>query len=56
MTLWHNGPIEEYAVRDCTYGEEKNFTSFDEAYKYLQARRADYPDHAIILIAVIDGG
>lgn len=54
MTIWHNGPIEEYAVRDCTMGEEKSFSDFDEAEDYLTKRRRDYPDRAIILIAVID--
>ena len=53
-TLWHNGPIEEYQVRDCSSGESRAFRDFDEADAYANKRRQDYPQHAITLIAVID--
>ena len=54
-TLWHNGPIDEYRVRDCTDEEEWPFRDFDEADSFLHKRRADHLDNEIILIAVIDG-
>ena len=56
MTIWHEGPIEEYAVRDCSSGEEKLFRVFDEADNYCNSRRADYPDRVILLTAIIDSG
>ena len=56
MSLWHTGPIEEYQVVDCRTGDVRRFNDFDRAAEYLQHRRADHPDHAINLIAVIDGG
>ena len=54
--LHHNGPIEEYEVRDCASGEDARFQNFDAAAQFLAGWRADRPDHTIILIAIIDGG
>lgn len=54
--LTYNGYIEEYRVRDHTMGDDWIFRDFDEACKYLEGRRTDYPDNAISLIAVLDGG
>lgn len=54
MTLWHTGPIEEYQVRDCNTGDDETFRDFESADDFLGKWRRDRPDHAIILIAVID--
>ena len=53
MSLWHNGPIEEYQVRDCTTGDDETFSDFNAADAKYTEWRESRPDHAIILIAVI---
>lgn len=54
--LTYNGYIEEYQVRDCTTGQDWTYRDYDEANERLEKRRNDFPDNAIILIAVLDGG
>ena len=53
MTLYHNGPIEEYQVRDCTTGDDKVFQNFDIADAAFMEWVSARPDHPIMLIAVI---
>jgi hypothetical protein len=52
-TLWYNGPIEEYQVRDCTTGYDETFFSYDAAEnKYMEWSKSRQ-GHQIMLIAMI---
>ena len=53
MTIMHDGPIEEYQVRDCTNGDNKKFMDFDAADAQFEVWKASRPDHPIMFIAVI---
>jgi len=52
-TLWHNGPIEEYQVRDCTTGECRIFHSFLTAADLFEEWELERPDHPLMLNAVV---
>lgn len=52
-TLWHNGPIEEYQVRDCTTGDDESFSSFEAAERKYMEWIESRQDHPIMLIAVV---
>ena len=44
-TLFYEGTVEEFQVRDCATGDDESFRDFDAAERKFEAWKLDRPDH-----------
>lgn len=54
MTIYYNGPVEEYYVRDCSTGNVVIRKDLDAARQQFEAWKISRPNHPLMLIAVIE--